>query len=168
MLSEVGTVNVVQVGSKSHEIENPLTWAFYFLAPLAVSVKNQKAKDMAVYAQPIIHLSQKHWGRGWLAYDRLFRQQATVVPTTYETSWPPPSWLLPLWSWALYQKVMWTMQWHRSHHFAMHSLNFLDIKKKEKEKEEKDMLTSWLWKNVSAPYSVVASLQPIIKFCLHF
>ena len=23
-------------------------------------------------------------------------------------------------------------------------------------------------KNVSAPYSVVASLQPIIKFCMHF
>ena len=77
MLSEVhvGAKSVVQVGSKSHEIENPLTWAFYFLA---VSVKNQKAKDMAAYAQLIIHLSQKHGGRGWLAYDRLFRQQAAV------------------------------------------------------------------------------------------
>ena len=78
MLSEVGTVNVVQVGSKSHEIENPLTWAFYFLAPLVVSVKNQKVKDMAVYAQLIIHLSQKHRGTGSLAYDKQFRQQAAV------------------------------------------------------------------------------------------
>ena len=33
---------------------------------------------MAAYAQLIIHLSQRHGGRGWLAYNRLFRQQAAA------------------------------------------------------------------------------------------
>ena len=78
MLSEVGAVSVVQAGSKVREIKDPLTWAFYFLALLAMSVEDPKAKEMAAYAQLIIHLSQRHGGRGWLAYDRLFRQQATT------------------------------------------------------------------------------------------
>ena len=78
MLSEVGAVSAVQAGSKVREIEDPLTWAFYFLALLAVSVEDPKAKEMAAYAQLIIHLSQRHGGRGWLAYDRLFRQQAAA------------------------------------------------------------------------------------------
>ena len=47
MLSEVGAVSVVQAGSKVREIEDPLTWAFYFLALLAVSVEDPKAKEMA-------------------------------------------------------------------------------------------------------------------------
>ena len=34
MLSEVGAVSAVQAGSKVLEIEDPLTWAFYFLALL--------------------------------------------------------------------------------------------------------------------------------------
>ena len=101
MLSEVGAVSVVQVGSKSHEIENPLTWAFYFLAPLVVSVKNQKAKDMAVYAQLIIHLSQKHRGGVRWPMTSSSGNRPPLVPTTHGNSWPPPSWLLPLWSWAL-------------------------------------------------------------------
>ena len=78
MLSEVGAVSAVQAGSKVREIEDPLTWAFYFLALLAVSVEDPKAKEMAAYAQLIIHLSQRHGGRGWLAYNRLFRQQAAA------------------------------------------------------------------------------------------
>ena len=132
MLSEVGTVSVVQVGSKSHEIENPLTWAFYFLAPLVVSVKNQKAKDMAVYAQLIIHLSQKHRGGVRWPMTSSSGNRPPLVPTTHGTSWPPPPWLLPLWSRALPEGHV--------NHFAMRSLNFIDIKKKEKERKEKDML----------------------------
>ena len=36
MLLEVGAVSAVQAGSKVREIEDPLTWAFYFLALLAI------------------------------------------------------------------------------------------------------------------------------------
>ena len=78
MLLEVRAVSAVQAGSKVREIEDPLTWAFYFLALLAVLVEDPKAKEMAAYAQLIIHLSQRHWRRGWLAYDRLFQQQAAA------------------------------------------------------------------------------------------
>ena len=49
------------------EIEDPPTWTFCFLALIAFSVE-KKAKDLAAYTQLIIHLSQRHRGRGWLAY----------------------------------------------------------------------------------------------------
>ena len=139
MLSEVGAVSVVQVGSKSREIENPLTWAFYFLALLAVSVKNQKAKDMAAYAQLIIHLSQKHGERvGW-PMRGCSGNRPPLVPTTHGISWPPSSWLLPLWSQALPEgHVKYAMAQITPLCNAI--FQFLRYEKKEKEREEKDML----------------------------
>ena len=51
------------------EIEDPPTWTFCFLALIAFSVeKKATCKDLAAYTQLIIHLSQRHGGRGWLAY----------------------------------------------------------------------------------------------------
>ena len=73
MLSEVGAVSAVQAGSKVREIEDPLTWAFYFLALLAVSVEDPKAKEMAAYAQLIIHLSQRHGGEGLASLRQAFQ-----------------------------------------------------------------------------------------------
>ena len=78
MLAEVGAVSAVQARSRVREIEDLLTWTFYFLALIAVSVEDRKAKDLAAYSQLIIHLLQRHEGRGWLAYDHLFRQQAAA------------------------------------------------------------------------------------------
>ncbi len=75
LLSEVGAGSFAQSGSRMREIEDPLTWCFYFLALIAVSVTEKRAKELAAYAQLIIYLAQRHGGRGWLAYDRLFRQQ---------------------------------------------------------------------------------------------
>ena len=46
-----------------------------FLALIAVSVEEKKAKDLAAYGQLVIYLAQRHGGWGWIAYDRLFRQQ---------------------------------------------------------------------------------------------
>ena len=48
---------------------------FNFLSFLAVSVSDKRAKELAAYGQVIVHLAQRHGGRGWQAYDRLFRQQ---------------------------------------------------------------------------------------------
>ena len=73
------------------DIEALLTWTFYFLALIAVSVEDRRAQHLAAYAQLIIHLSQRHGGRGWLAYDRLFRQQAAAGSSHPGTSSPPPS-----------------------------------------------------------------------------
>ena len=61
--------------AKLREVEDPLAWVFYFMS---LSTKDERAKDLAAYAQVVIHLAQRHGGRGWQAYDRLFRQQAAA------------------------------------------------------------------------------------------
>uniref|UniRef100_A0A1X7U313 Uncharacterized protein n=1 Tax=Amphimedon queenslandica TaxID=400682 RepID=A0A1X7U313_AMPQE len=60
---------------KLREIEDPLSWVFCFLGFLAVMTPDRTAKELAAYGQSIIHLAQRHGGRGWQSYDRLFRQQ---------------------------------------------------------------------------------------------
>ena len=74
LLSQVGAPNIVQSGTRMREIEDPLTWCFYFLA-LAVSIEEKKARDLATYGQLVIYLAQRHGGRGWISYDRLFHQK---------------------------------------------------------------------------------------------
>ena len=64
MLAEVGAVSAVQAGSQVRDIEDPLTWTFYFLTLIAVSVEDRRAQHLAAYAQLIIHLLQRHEGRG--------------------------------------------------------------------------------------------------------
>lgn len=73
-LSELGS-SASNSGSKLREIEDPLTWVFYYLSYLAVAVSDPRAREMAAYGQVIIHIAQRHGGKGWQAYDRLFRQQ---------------------------------------------------------------------------------------------
>uniref|UniRef100_A0A1X7VXP8 Uncharacterized protein n=1 Tax=Amphimedon queenslandica TaxID=400682 RepID=A0A1X7VXP8_AMPQE len=34
--------------------------------------------ELAAYGQIVMNLTQRHGGRGWLSYDRLFRQQAAA------------------------------------------------------------------------------------------
>ena len=58
MLLEVRAVSVVQAESKVREIEDPMIWAFYFLALLAVSVEDPKEKEIVAYSQLIVQLSQ--------------------------------------------------------------------------------------------------------------
>ena len=74
-LAELGPSQSASAG-KLREIDDPLTWVFYFLSFfLAVSVSDKRAKELAAYGQVIVHLAQRHGGRRWQAYDRLFRQQ---------------------------------------------------------------------------------------------
>ena len=56
------------------EISDPLTWAFCFLAFVAVRTKDQETRELAAYGQLVIHLARQHGGTGWLAYDKRFRQ----------------------------------------------------------------------------------------------
>ena len=73
------TKQITETGSSAgSKLRDPLTWAFYFLAFLAVSVNDRKAKELTAYSQIVIQLAQRHGGRGWLSYDRLFRQQAAA------------------------------------------------------------------------------------------
>ena len=60
---------------KLREINDPLTWVFYFLSFLAISVFDRRTRELAAYGQVIVHIAQRHGGKGWQAYDRIFRQQ---------------------------------------------------------------------------------------------
>ena len=64
--------------ARLREISDPLTWAFCFLAFVAVRTKDQETRELAAYGQLIIHLARQHGGTGWLAYDKRFRQHQAV------------------------------------------------------------------------------------------
>uniref|UniRef100_A0A1X7TNS1 Reverse transcriptase domain-containing protein n=2 Tax=Amphimedon queenslandica TaxID=400682 RepID=A0A1X7TNS1_AMPQE len=49
-------------GSKLRELKDPLSWAFYFLDFLAISVPDKGAEKLAAYGQIVIPLAQKHGG----------------------------------------------------------------------------------------------------------
>ena len=51
--------------------------------------KSVTEKKAAAYGQLIIYLAQRHRGRGWLAYDRLFRQQIASVSSLAGNKFAP-------------------------------------------------------------------------------
>lgn len=57
------------------DIQDPLTWVSCFFAYMAAKVDNHDCRALAAYGMLVNHLARKHGGRGWLAYDTLFRQQ---------------------------------------------------------------------------------------------
>ena len=63
------------------EIELPLSWAFCFLAYIAVRTSDQETRDMLTYARLVIREAQCHGGAGWLEYDKWFRQQQAALST---------------------------------------------------------------------------------------
>ena len=68
-------IHAPQSTFKLRSIPDPLTWVFCFLGYMAAATDSPMTRDMAAYAQIVIQQSRKHPGRGWLAYDQLFRQQ---------------------------------------------------------------------------------------------
>ena len=74
-LGNAVVVHSPQTTVRLRSISDPLTWVFYFLSFMVASSDCQTTRDMAAYAQIVIHQSRKHPGGGWLAYDQLFRQQ---------------------------------------------------------------------------------------------
>ena len=54
---------------KLREIEGPLLWGFYVLVFLAVLTPDKTGKELTSYGQSLIHLAQRHGGRGWQSYD---------------------------------------------------------------------------------------------------
>ena len=62
---------------------------YCFLTYLAVLVQNQTIWDCLVYARLIVWEALRHEGRGWLDYDRLFRQQAASDPSLHWGSLQP-------------------------------------------------------------------------------
>lgn len=76
-LSETNPAGVSHqlVTSKMREITDPLAWVYCYLSFMAVKLQSPEARNLIAYGQIVLHLARKHGGRGWVAYDNLFRQQ---------------------------------------------------------------------------------------------
>ena len=57
------------------------SWLYCFLAYTALQCPDKESKDRLMYACLIIGEAQRHGEQGWLAYDRIFLQQAALDPS---------------------------------------------------------------------------------------
>ena len=57
------------------------SWVYCFLAYTAIRSPDPATREMLAYARLVIRESQRHGGRGWLEYNRVFRQQAALDHT---------------------------------------------------------------------------------------
>ena len=64
---------------RMREIVSPQTWAYCFLAYVAVRAADPVTRDLLTSGRLMIREAQRHPGAGWLEYDRVFRQQAALV-----------------------------------------------------------------------------------------
>ena len=62
------------------EVTSPLTWAYCFMAYVAVRTCDPLARDMLAYARLILGEAQRHGGLGWIDYDRAARQLKAIDP----------------------------------------------------------------------------------------
>lgn len=78
-LNEVGIhTHFYSPTGRLREVQDPLTWVSCFLAFMATRIEDKETRSLAAYGMIVIHLARKHGGRGWLAYDSLFRQQVSA------------------------------------------------------------------------------------------
>ena len=62
------------------EVTTLPSWVCCFLTYLAAGTLDPVTRDKITYAMLVVREAMKHGGRGWLDYDRLFRQQAALNP----------------------------------------------------------------------------------------
>ena len=60
------------------EVTSLPSWLYCFMANVFVLSSDLVVSDRLTYARLIIREAMRHGGRGWLDYDRLFRQQAAL------------------------------------------------------------------------------------------
>jgi len=80
-----GTSNLPQFGTNRpqlREVSSLTTWCYCFLGYMAIHTADPTTRDQLAYARLIIREAQRHGGKGWLDYDRSFRQQAAIDPLT--------------------------------------------------------------------------------------
>ena len=56
------------------------SWIYCFLAYLVVGTSDQSTCNWLISARLVVREALQHEGRGWLDYDRFFRQQAALNP----------------------------------------------------------------------------------------
>jgi hypothetical protein len=62
------------------EVTSLPTWCYCFLGFMAMQTSDPVTRDQLTYARLLIKEAQRHGGRGWLDYDRAFRQHITADP----------------------------------------------------------------------------------------
>ena len=62
------------------EVSSLATWTYCFLTYLAIRSTDHATRDMLAYGRLLVREAQRHGGRVWLDYDRVFRQQAAIDP----------------------------------------------------------------------------------------
>ena len=80
-----GTSNLPQFSANRpqlREVSSLTTWCYCFLGYMAIHTADPTTRDQLAYARLIIREAQRHGGKGWLDYDRSFRQQAAIDPLT--------------------------------------------------------------------------------------
>lgn len=60
------------------EVATLATWAYCFLAYVAIRSSDPRVRDWLAYARLVIREAQLHGGSSFLDYDRVFRQQAAL------------------------------------------------------------------------------------------
>ena len=63
------------------EVTSLTSWMFAFLAYVAILSDDTTTRNMLAYARLVIREAQRHGGNGWIAYDKVFRQQAAIDST---------------------------------------------------------------------------------------
>lgn len=71
------------------EVTSLPSWVYCFLACIVIKTPNQTTRDLLTYLRLVIREAQRHDGRGWLDYDRVFRQQAAIDRSLQWTSLQP-------------------------------------------------------------------------------
>ena len=60
------------------DITSLSSWMYCFLAYVAIHSQDPATQHMLAYGRLIIREALRHSGKGWLDYDRVFRQQAAL------------------------------------------------------------------------------------------
>ena len=63
------------------EVTSPLTWAYCFMAYVAVRTCNPLAQDMLAYARLVLGEAQRHGGLGWIDFDWAVQQLKAIDPS---------------------------------------------------------------------------------------
>ena len=64
------------------EVSSLSTWCYCFMGYMAARTADPATRDQLAYARLLIREAHRHGGLGWLDYDRAFRQQAAIDPST--------------------------------------------------------------------------------------
>ena len=88
-IQELGPTQAMLTGSKLRKITDSLSWVSSFLAFMTAKTESKEVRDLAAYSQIVLHLGGEHGGKGWMAYDKLSRQQqAAGRPCLGQSSTP--------------------------------------------------------------------------------